>query len=167
MDHKQAWMYQGDAPKAGRKLLLLEPNELTIALPLIFRLVHPEEVIKKTEWFLSSIAEDDANRNLKYIALIPLLQKVTQLRKSSEPILTSLKELNDNLNEYFSDHGWRMVRKELSQIKKRQKKSHIELSKDIIAKLKIYMEDEKFESFDQAIDNLIAEAKYKNAEREE
>lgn len=51
MDHKQAWMYQGDAPKAGRKLLLLEPNELTIALPLIFRLVHPEEVIKKQNGF--------------------------------------------------------------------------------------------------------------------
>ena len=61
------------------------------------------------------------------------------------------------LNQYFSDLGWRMVRKELSQIKKRQKKSHIEVSKDIILRLKRYMELERLDSFDQALDTLLSE----------
>ncbi len=164
MDYKQAWVYQGETPKAGRKLLLLELDELTIALPLIFRLIHPDEIIKRPNWFLAELSEVDVDHNSKYIALVPQLQKVTQLRKELASVKPLLLILNESLNQYFSDYGWRMVRKELSQKKKRQKKSHIELSKDIISKLKLYMEEEKFESFDQAIDNLITEAKFKNDE---
>ncbi|MEC4724039.1 hypothetical protein HWQ46_00550 [Shewanella sp. D64] len=161
MNYKQVWVYQGETPKAGRRLLLLQPDELTIALPLIYRLIHPNEISKKQDWFYAGLA---ANHNQKYIALVPQLQQVTQMRKELDSVIPALRILNESLNHYFSDYGWRMVRKELSQIKKRQRKAHIELSKDIILKLKLYMEEEKFESFDQAIDNLIAEAKYKKRE---
>lgn len=166
MNYKQIWVYQGEAPKAGRRLLLLDPDELTIALPLIFRLIHPDEIAKRGDWFLTELAEIDANNNKKYIALVPQLQQVTKMRKELDSVIPLLRILNENLNQYFSDYGWRMVRKELSQIKKRQKKAHIELSKDIISKLKLYMEQEKFDSFDQAIDNLMTEVKYKNENRE-
>lgn len=166
MNYKQVWVYQGETPKAGRRLLLLEPDELTIALPLIFRLIHPDEISKRGNWFLTELVEMDANHNPKYIALVPQLQEVTQMRKELDSVKPMLRILNESLNLYFSDYGWRMVRKELSQIKKRQKKAHIELSKDIISKLKLYMEKGKFESFDQAIDNLMSEVKYKNENRE-
>jgi hypothetical protein len=161
MDYKQAWVYQGETPKAGRKLLLLEFDELTISLPLIYRLIHPDEIIKRPDWFLAKL---DVNLNEKYIVLVSQLQQVTQMRKQLESVRPLLRILNESLNIYFTDYGWRMVRKELSQIKKRQKKAHIEVSKDIISKLKMYMEAEKFESFDQAIDNLMTEAKFKNDE---
>ncbi|ABV36852.1 conserved hypothetical protein [Shewanella sediminis HAW-EB3] len=165
MNHQQAWVYHGEKPKAGRKLLLLEADELILAIPLIYRLIHPDEILLRKDWFLPELVEDksknssqnNSQQSEKYILLVPQLQRVTQLRKELELLAEALQHLNMSLNAYFSDFGWRMVRKELSQLKKRQKKAHIELSKDIIIKLKHYMEREKFESFDQAIDNLLTE----------
>jgi len=170
MNNQQAWVYHGDKPKAGRKLLLLEPDELMLAIPLIYRLIHPDEIILRKDWFLPELVEGNSQKNPKnssqsnsqksekYIMLVPQLQRVTQLRKDFELLAEPLQHLNLSLNAYFSDFGWRMVRKELSQLKKRQKKAHVELSKDIIIKLKHYMERGQFESFDQAIDNLLSEA---------
>ncbi|WP_299792086.1 hypothetical protein [uncultured Shewanella sp.] len=157
MNHKQAWVYHGEKPKAGRRLLLLESDELKLALPLIYRLIHPDEIQMREDWFLSDTGSQSVSWNEKYLSLVPKLQRVTSLRNEPSSLSEPLRSLNLSLNEYFSDFGWRMVRKELSQIKKRQKKAHIELSKDIIVKLKSYMEQGKFESFDQAIDNLLSE----------
>ncbi|RTR38759.1 hypothetical protein EKG38_11380 [Shewanella canadensis] len=165
MNNQQAWVYHGDKPKAGRKLLLLETDELMLAIPLIYRLIHPDEIILRKDWFLPESVEassqkssqNSSQKSEKYILLVPQLQRVTQLRKDIEQLVEPLQHLNLSLNAYFSDFGWRMVRKELSQLKKRQKKAHVELSKDIITKLKHYMERGQFESFDQAIDNLLTE----------
>jgi len=161
MEQQQAWVYHGEKPKAGRKLLLLEVEELMLAIPLIYRLIHPDEMLLRKDWFLPELIEDNSQESSrksdKYISLVPLLQRVTQLRKDHELLSAPLQQLNLSLNSYFSDLGWRMVRRELSQLKKRQKKAHIELSKDIITKLKHYMERGQFESFDQAIDNLLTE----------
>ncbi|RTR33477.1 hypothetical protein [Shewanella atlantica] len=161
MEQQQAWVYHGENPKAGRKLLLLEVEELMLAIPLIYRLIHPDEMLLRKDWFLPELIEDNSQESSrksdKYISLVPLLQRVTQLRKDHELLSAPLQQLNLSLNSYFSDLGWRMVRRELSQLKKRQKKAHIELSKDIITKLKHYMERGQFESFDQAIDNLLTE----------
>lgn len=161
MDQRQAWVYHGEAPKAGRKLLLLEMTELNIALPLIFRLVHPGELETRKDWFVSPNNLHEVSHNQNYIDLVECLQLVTENRKRLNEIETLIVKLNDKLNSYFSDFGWRMVRKELSQIKKRQKKSHIELSKDLIIQLKEYMEQHSLDSFDQTIDNLLEEAKEK------
>lgn len=129
-------------------------------MPLIYRLIHPAEIAQKSDWFSTSVATADEKQNKEYISLVELLQQVTQERKNLASVIHPLTRLNQNLNRYFSDYGWRMVRKELSQIKKRQKKSHIELSKDLIVKLKTYMEQQSLDSFDQAIDNLLSEVEF-------
>lgn len=157
MSYKHPWVYHGESPKAGRKLLLLGVDELTLALPLIYRLIHPAEIAQKSDWFSSQVVTADEKKNSEYISLVELLQGVTRERKNLQNLIEPLTRLNHSMNQYFSDHGWRMVRKELSQIKKRQKKSHIELSKDLIVKLKAYMEQESLDSLDQAIDNLLTE----------
>ncbi|MBL4814973.1 MAG: hypothetical protein JKY74_05765 [Shewanella sp.] len=157
MSYKHPWVYHGESPKAGRKLLLLQVDELTFALPLIYRLIHPAEIAQKSDWFSNRVVTADEKQNTAYISLVELLQRVTQERKNLTNLIAPLTRLNQSMNQYFSDYGWRMVRKELSQIKKRQKKSHIELSKDLIVKLKAYMEQERLDSFDQAIDNLLCE----------
>ena len=168
MSYKHAWIYHGESPKAGRKLLLLEADELTLALPLIYRLIHPAEIAQKSDWFSTSVVTADEKQNREYVSLVELLQKVTQERKNLINLTDPLTRLNQTLNQYFSDYGWRMVRKELSQIKKRQKKSHIELSKDLIVKLKAYMEQQSLDSFDQAIDNLLSEVEFlKGADHKE
>lgn len=148
----QAWIYQQDKPTAGRKLLLLEEAELIFALPLIYRLINPEAVVSKPDWFC-----DAELQTVSYTELVTQLNELVRLRKKTLRIDNELTNVNKMLNQYFTDFGWRMVRKELSQIKKRQKKSHIELSRDIILRLKRYMETQKLDSFDQAIDTLLSE----------
>lgn len=148
---KTLWEYHYAAPSSGRKLLLLDKTELVFALPLIYRMVHPESVAERAEWFQLNQSQ------LSYTELIANLNLLVQLRKKNQSVDVQLKLVNRQLNQYFSDLGWRMVRKELSQIKKRQKKSHIEVSKDIILRLKRYMELERLDSFDQALDTLLSE----------
>ncbi|MCL1126612.1 hypothetical protein [Shewanella surugensis] len=161
MIHK--WQYQGETPKAGRRLVLLQEDELHLALPLVYRLIQPKAILLKPTWFTEKVnnqhssAAGEIRQREAYFTLEPLLTQLVQQRKVSEDISTPLKEVNQLLNDYFSDLGWRMVRKELSQIKKRQKKSHIELSNDIIFKLRHYMQKHQLDSFDQAIDNLLSE----------
>ncbi len=145
------WEYHHTAPTSGRKLLLLDKAELLFALPLIYRMVHPESVAERAEWFQLNLSQSS------YTELIANLNLLVQLRKKNQPVDQQLQFVNRMLNKYFSDLGWRMVRKELSQIKKRQKKSHIEVSKDIILRLKRYMELERLDSFDQALDTLLSE----------
>ncbi|MGL6123749.1 MAG: hypothetical protein ACRC1W_12195 [Shewanella sp.] len=152
----QAWIYQQDKPTAGRKLLLLEEAELIFALPLIYRLINPNSVESKPAWFCGS-----ESTPISYAEQITQLNELVHLRKIGHPLDNELTKVNNMLNQYFTDLGWRMVRKELSQIKKRQKKSHIELSRDIILRLKGYMETQKLDSFDQAIDTLLSE-QYEN-----
>lgn len=43
------WEYHHAVPTAGRKLLLLDKSELVFALPLIYRMVHPESVTERAE----------------------------------------------------------------------------------------------------------------------
>lgn len=148
---KTLWEYHYAAPSSGRKLLLLDKTELVFALPLIYRMVHPESVAERAEWFQLNQSQ------LSYTELIANLNLLVQLRKKNQSVDVQLKLVNRQLNQYFSDLGWRMVRKELSQIKKRQKKSHIEVSKDILLRLKRYMELERLDSFDQALDTLLSE----------
>lgn len=149
----QAWDYHQQAPKAGRKLLLLEKDELIFALPLIYRVIHPDNKLSKPLWFtqITSVEHD------VYRDLVTALNLLVSLRKKTQALEPQLLTVNRLLNQYFSDLGWRMVRKELSQIKKRQKKSHIELSNDIITKLKVFIQQEKLDSFDQAIDTLLSD----------
>ncbi|WP_298774226.1 hypothetical protein [uncultured Shewanella sp.] len=147
------WRYHGEAPKAGRRLVLLKPDELHLALPLIYRRIKAKNISLQPTWFNQEIN----NQEQAYFALEPLLTELVQQRKMNEDIVPLLKKVNVSLNAYFSDLGWRMIRKELSQIKKRQKKSHLEVSNDIIFKLKHYMQKQQFDSVDQAIDNLLSE----------
>ncbi|QYJ80491.1 hypothetical protein [Shewanella acanthi] len=148
----QCWVYHGRAPSSGRRLLLLDKSELIFALPLVYRLIHPVNTTSRIDWF-----NQDEKSKTDYSLLIEQLNLLVKQRKLNTNIDSILHKVNQLLNGYFSDLGWRILRKELSQIKKRQKKSHIELSKDIILKLKHYMEAELLDSFDQAIDTLLSE----------
>ncbi|WOT06874.1 hypothetical protein [Shewanella youngdeokensis] len=153
---KQEWQSHDLKPKAGRKLALLAEEELVFALPLIFRLIPIEETKKRKDWFVSFDTEQQQLTH--YLALAKLLTQLTKKRRAAQGISNELLTANTCLNQYFSDHGWRMVRKELSQIKKRKKKSHIELSNDLIFRLKAYISLKQLDSFDQAIDNLLSES---------
>ncbi|GIU51677.1 hypothetical protein TUM4438_42140 [Shewanella sairae] len=148
------WQYHQLKPKAGRRLKLLEIEEIVIALPLLYRLISLSEFSNRADWFVDL---DIEHRNSLYIELSESLSKLNKLRKTNEDLSVALSISNKLLNRYFSDYGWRMVRKELSQIKKRKKKSHIEISNDLVSRLKEYMASHQIDTFDQAIDTLLSE----------
>ncbi|ACJ29262.1 Conserved hypothetical protein [Shewanella piezotolerans WP3] len=154
-DTKQEWQYHGNKPIKGRKLLLLQQSELVLALPLIFRLIPKEQILKRLAWFESSAGSES-----QFLEISKLLSLVTRKRKQKMDFSVELEQLNLFLNQYFSDYGWRMVRKELAQIKKRKKKSHIELSNDLVYRLKAFMSLKQLDSFDQALDFLLSEVEH-------
>ncbi|ABZ76629.1 conserved hypothetical protein [Shewanella halifaxensis HAW-EB4] len=151
----QSWQYHQQKPTAGRKLKLLEAEELLVALPLIYRLISLAEVEKRKDWFCEF--EKTGEREQLYIMLTESLSSLNKIRKQANGVDNALEQTNLLLNRYFSDHGWRMVRKELSQIKKRKKKSHIEIGNDLVIKLKEFMASNQIDTFDQAIDHLLSE----------
>jgi hypothetical protein len=166
MNHaKQEWQYHDKKPAKGRKLLLLEESELVFALPLIFRLIPLEETVKRVDWFI--LYESELALQTHYLALSTELTAITKKRRVNGDFKLDLQAVNHALNNYFSDYGWRMVRKELSQIKKRKKKSHIELSNDLIHRLKAFMSLKQLDSFDQALDYLLSDEEQINMENED
>ncbi|MCL1052119.1 hypothetical protein L2755_21210 [Shewanella abyssi] len=159
-DTKQEWQYHDVKPTRGRKLLLLEATELVFALPLIFRLIPKAKVIQGETWFVAFETEQEFQS--QYLALTEKLSAMTKNSSDDKILSADLSEVNHALNRYFSDYGWRRVRKELSQIKKRKKKSHIEVSNDLIHRLKAFMSLQQLDSFDQALDYLLSEADQAN-----
>ncbi|MGS0729409.1 hypothetical protein ACVBKF_24640, partial [Shewanella sp. 0m-11] len=97
-----------------------------------------------------------------YIMLTESLSELNHKRKQNRGLDIALEKSNILLNQYFSDYGWRMVRKELSQIKKRKKKSHIEIGNDLVTRLKEFMSINQVDTFDQAIDFLLSEYQDRN-----
>ena len=168
------WEYHGKSPNAGRKLLLLQEEEVLLTCPLIYRNLSLKNIRNKASWFSSEVTihiNDEAKLladlnlyNLLYLELKTIIE-VRKNKSNKIDFLNSLEQLNYLLNQFFSDFGWRQIRKEISQIKKRQKKGHIEVSKDIIFKLKRYMELERFDSFDQALDTLLSDHKINDTDK--
>ncbi|MEZ9596432.1 hypothetical protein AB4298_17545 [Shewanella sp. 10N.261.52.F9] len=154
VDTYHLWVFHNEKPKAGRRLKLLEADEIVFALPLIYRLITLADFNVRAEWFVDFELEE---RNSHYIKLSESLSALNQQRKGVADLTKALAESNRLLNRYFSDYGWRMVRKELSQIKKRKKKSHIEISNDLVMQLKEYMAANQIDTFDQAIDSLLSD----------
>lgn len=152
---EQSWQYHQQKPTAGRKLKLLEADELIVGLPLLYRLITLAEVEKRKEWFFEF--ESYGERQQLYVKLTESLSSLNKIRKQPSGVDCALRKTNILLNRYFSDYGWRMVRKELSQIKKRKKKSHIEIGNDLVIKLKEFMAINQIDTFDQAIDHLLSE----------
>ncbi|MGS0680598.1 hypothetical protein ACVBIL_05475 [Shewanella sp. 125m-7] len=151
----QVWQYHNAKPTAGRMLKILQIDELVLALPLIYRLIPLSEMEKRTEWFIEFNSTKECQR--LYVMLSESLSELNAKRKQTRGLEEALVKSNKLLNQYFSDYGWRMVRKELSQIKKRKKKSHIEIGNDLVARLKEFMSLHQVDTFDQAIDFLLSE----------
>ncbi|MBV7316352.1 hypothetical protein [Shewanella sp. NIFS-20-20] len=152
------WQYLGAAPKAGRKLLLIQEDEIPLVMPLLYRYMTKEYLRRKPDWFQCRLApEQSLSQQALFIELNQHMRLLLEHRRqrNAEQLQQALILTNQGINQFFSDLGWRMVRREFSQIKKRQKKGHIEVSKDIIERLRLYMAQHQFDSFDDAIDNLL------------
>ena len=157
---KQDWQYHGEVPVRGRKLVLLQQDEVVQALPLLYRLLPDLEIQNRKDWINEKLSLQQLAQSRT--RLIDCLSILAKQRRSIEGLADALFNANIEINHYFSDHGWRMIRKELSQIKKRRKKSHIEVSNDLVHRLKAFMSLKQLDSFDQALDFLLSENEERN-----
>ncbi|MCZ4337713.1 hypothetical protein [Shewanella colwelliana] len=156
---KRKWIYHYFRPTAGRAMYLLSadpdsngPNEIELFEPIFFKLKHSldKDLFNKA---LSRNAKSkaiiDINKQLKSThAAIAAAQPTTEI---DHPI----NALNDELNRMFSDDGWRQVRREMSQARKRHQTKTITISVSVYKDLLAYQKRKGFSTLDEAIDDLL------------
>ncbi|RYV01448.1 hypothetical protein SOPP22_13735 [Shewanella sp. OPT22] len=146
------WEYVDGNKKRGRPLLLLSPDELPIITSYLLKKIRRNNVVLKFENYNSNFTDKVAN---SYISETSLLLKKLQSLPVKDTEFESLDVINVNLNRIFSEKGWRAVRFELRQIKKRNKLVRLELAKPIYEQLEQIKQIEKLESLSSAIEFLV------------
>ncbi|WP_133406786.1 hypothetical protein [Parashewanella tropica] len=154
----QSWNYHFGAPKAGRKLWLIKPEEINFLIPLVLKTAKEHLDPKKSHLFIDPTSNYKINSD-SCLHLSKLLNEVLNRKKSNKEFLPQLGAANEDINRFFSDDGWRHIRKEYQQILKRNKKSHIEIPNDILQRLKEYQQTNGFSDYGQTIDELLELAK--------
>lgn len=149
------WRYiYGDKPK-GRRMRLLSVAEAKLANDFIRRHIrHSSSSIHPDRYQVNFCQYPDTAEKF-WLSAARLLRTIARTPESAV-LFETMDELNELMNCIFSDQGWRWVRKELSQSKKRVNKTRIELSSDLAAKLKNIMAREQFISIDETIDHLLS-----------
>ncbi|MCT8865394.1 hypothetical protein [Shewanella xiamenensis] len=149
------WRYQyGDKPK-GKRMRLLSVEEAQLANHFLRRHIrHTMSNISPTRYQHNFIHFHDTAEKF-WMSASRLLRAI---KRTPVPCIEheSMDELNELLNSIFSDEGWRWVRKEISQLKKRENKTRIELSSELVSRLKGLMEREGLRTIDEAIFHLLS-----------
>ena len=148
---QQQWKYHQNLPSSGKRLLLLSRNEV-----LNYNNFLSREFGKYAEQ--NGKSNDILNTN-KTVEITLLSSSLSEC--ISDVTDNELLTLNNAINECFTDHGWREVRRRLSQYKKRAKQSHIVVSKTLKVRLTEYQLQNKFDSIEQVIDTLLTDEESK------
>lgn len=147
------WRYDFAEP-TGKKMLMLSIEEAKLTIKLLRRHVKHSNCIKHPDHYKPPFREHmdyadkiwlSANRYLRNIEALPI-EAVNH---------NDMDALNQELQLIFTDIGWRWIRKAISQAKKRENKARMEVSTDLIEKLKAIMDREGIETFDDVLDHLI------------
>ncbi len=156
-----AWTYHAlpsdvsSRPK-GRTLRLLAASEAASpqVRDLLSRMIgNTYNQIEKTEWFTSQFLNGTPTLTVTFRQLM----RETEPTKSKPlPQETALHSLNVCLNSIFSDSGWKLVRRRISQIERVQKTTRPVISKNQYDKLVLFKDTIGAKSVDAAIDELLS-----------
>ena len=156
-----AWTYHAlpsdvsSRPK-GRTLRLLAASEAASpqVRDLLSRMIgNTYNQIEKTEWFTSQFLNGTPTLTVTFRQLM----RETEPSKSKPlPQETALHSLNVWLNSIFSDSGWKLVRRRISQIERVQKTTRPVISKNQYDKLVLFKDTIGAKSVDAAIDELLS-----------
>lgn len=150
----KAWEYHYNAKPNGKPLMLLNFEELELSKSLLLKHLSYAAYIDDKTLYSSLINSDKDFRD----------RNLFGLRKSIRNIFNNIKcidsshlmdGLNDDLNKTFSNDGWRKIRLEISQIKKRNKKKRIELSDHIINRIISFKKDNKLKTYEETLELLF------------
>lgn len=156
-----AWTYHAlpsdvsSRPK-GRTLRLLAASEAASpqVRDLLSRMIgNTLNQIEKTEWFTSQFLDGTPTLTVSFRQL---LRETEPTKSKPLPQETALHSLNVCLNSIFSDTGWKLVRRRISQIERVQKTTRPVISKTQYDKLVLFKETIGAKSVDAVIDELLS-----------
>lgn len=148
------WQYHHGAPK-GKRMRLLCIDEARLADNLLRRHVKHSNVLLNKGRYQSQFIEHFDYADKIWRSVLIYLRKIVSIPANAVQH-NDMDALNQELNLIFSDDGWRWIRKEISQSKKRLNKARMEVSSDLVDRLKLVMVREQLNSFDEVLDYLIS-----------
>ncbi|MBB1391556.1 hypothetical protein ACRN9Z_16810 [Shewanella frigidimarina] len=147
------WSYDFYEPK-GKRMRLLSIEEVQLSSRLLNRNVKHTNCSTHPERYKSNFKAHVPYAEKIWLSVCRAIRNISAL-----PVHAvhhhDMDALNHDLSLIFSDTGWRWIRKEISQLKKRSRKSRFELSADLLDELKSIMAREKLTTFDAVIDYLV------------
>jgi hypothetical protein len=157
MEYKpKQWRNHYLAPvNGGRPILMLNIDELKLAGNLLLRYLSVSHFSENPDDFTSSIKLSPELKNKIFVSAKRQINKLSGIDDDVFPHHL-LDNLNEDLNTIFSNECWKKIRLEISQIKKRNKKLRIEVSKDLVKKLNNIRQLNSLRSYDEVIDYLIS-----------
>ena len=147
------WCYTDGQTKRGRPLLLLSFDELSLANSFLQKKIKRNNWIEKKENYNQHLTDKIANQYVSETNL--LLKMFSDIELLSEQYIVDLDKLNHNFNRIFTEEGWRKVRFEIRQMKKRTKLVRLEISKELFKQLQEIKTREKLDTTNDAIEYLI------------
>lgn len=150
----KAWEYHYNAKPKGKPLMLLNFEELELSKSLLLKHLSYAAYIDDKTLYSSLINSDKDFRERNLFGIRKSIRDIFNNTKGID-LSHVMDGLNDDLNRTFSNEGWRKIRLEISQLKKRNKKKRIELSDYIINRLIGFKEENKLKTYEETIELLL------------
>jgi hypothetical protein len=147
------WKYDYFEPK-GKRMRLLSIEEVQLSSRLLNRNVKHHNSLEFPDRYQLNFKNHRSYAEKIWLSVCRSIRNISALPVHSVHH-HEMDALNHDLQLIFSDAGWRWIRREISQLKKRAVKSRFELSVDLAHDLKIIMAREQLTTFDDVIDFLI------------
>ncbi len=147
------WEYINGQTKRGRPLLLLSCEDLLLANSFLQKKIKRSNWLDKKANYNQNLTDKIANEYVSETNL--LLKYFEKLDSITDREIDTLNKLNQNLNRMFSEDGWRKIRFEIRQMKKRTKQVRLEISKQLFEQLQEIKAKERLDTTNSAIEYLI------------
>ncbi|WP_282109325.1 hypothetical protein [Shewanella algicola] len=147
------WRYDYGEPK-GKRMRLLSIDEVKLASKLLSKHIRFANGSIQPDRYKPNFRKHMEYADKIWLSASRAIRNITALPEN-DVHHHEMDALNQDLQLIFSDAGWRWIRKEISQLKKREKKYRFELSADLSDQIKAIMVREDLKKFDDVIDFLI------------
>ncbi len=147
------WSNDDGKTKRGRPLVLLDSFELQLINKFLQKKIKRHCWITNIKNYNANLLDKVANSYISETTL--LLKKLELIDVIEDEHIFELDRVNHNLNRIFSESGWRSIRFEIRQIKKRNKQIRVEISKDLFAQLEMIKKNEKLDNINSTLEFLI------------
>lgn len=147
------WRYDYHEPK-GKRMRLLSIDEIQISSRLLNKHIRFHNGSIHPERYKANFKKHMNYADKIWLSVSRAIRNISSLPES-DVHHHDMDALNQDIQLIFSDDGWRWIRREISQLKKRKMKSRFELSSDLADEVKAIMARDNIATFDDLIDYFI------------